>query len=271
MVFKKVKVVVLAMAICMLGTNVSQAKKLSMQNAMGEKDVSLMVAHAGGAIHGFKYTNSLQALENSYKNGFRYMEMDFNWTSDGVPVAIHDWDAMVRRLYGVEPKVMSHSEFKGTKTFQNLTMMDIGDVANWLAHKPDPFIITDIKDDNIGILKYISENYPAVKPRFIPQIYSLDEYEAVKALGYDKIILTLYKSVHTEEEIVQFATTHKLYGVTMHHENAYSDLPKRLKELGLRVYIHTVNDLHIYETLYNNGVRGIYTDYFELNNFPYMY
>ncbi len=264
------RVIAMGLIITSLMANVSYADKIAMTNSLGEKDISLMVAHAGGAIHGFKYTNSLQALENSYAKGFRYIEMDFNLTSDGVPVAIHDWTSMVTRMFGMEPKVLSHEEFKTSKTFQNLTVLDLADVANWLTHKPDPFIITDVKDNNYEILKYISENHYAVQQRFIPQIYSIEEYEAVKALGYDKIILTLYKSTNTEEEILDFVSKNKIFGVTMHYNNAYGDFPAKLKALGTKVYIHTVNELNIFEELHPNGVSGIYTDYFEVSSFPYM-
>src|SRR5690606_19320291 len=71
-----------------------------------------LVAHAGGAIYGFKLTNSLEALEESYENGFKLIEMDFEWTSDGKVVAIHDWGPMVERLFMTEERVLSHEEFK---------------------------------------------------------------------------------------------------------------------------------------------------------------
>lgn len=266
----KKKFILLTLVLSIFVANISSAANISMKNTSGQKDLSLMVAHAGGGIYGFKLTNSLEALNNSYNNGFRYIEMDFNWTTDGVPVAIHDWDLMVKRLFNLEPKVLSHAEFKNYNTFQNLSLMDINDVVKWLEGRPDPFIITDVKEGNIEFLKYVAENFPHVKARFIPQIYSMEEYEEAKALGYNNIILTLYMSNYTDDEIVNFAMTHPLYGVTMHYSKAYGELPNRLNNLGVKTYIHTVNELYIFEELAQRGIRGFYTDYFQVNQFPYM-
>lgn len=233
------------------------------------KDPHALVAHAGGAIYGFKYTNSLEALQNSYKNGFKLIELDFEWTEDGVPVAIHDWDRMVSRMFGLPARRLTHEEFKTLPTLQDLTMMDLDDVANFLKTTPDSFIVTDVKEDNLRLLEYISSRHGVIKNRFIPQIYSLEEYNLVRGLGYDKIILTLYKRTRTDEEILNFARSNQLYGVTMHYEAAYGDLARDLAAIGKKVYVHPVNDLYIYEDLYQNGVRGLYTDYFQANRFPY--
>src|SRR5690625_6358053 len=42
-----------------------------------------VIAHAGGAIEGFNYTNSLEALNHAYDQGVRLFEMDILETSDG--------------------------------------------------------------------------------------------------------------------------------------------------------------------------------------------
>ena len=36
-----------------------------------------LIAHAGGAVAGCNGTNALEALDNSYRRGHRYIEMDF--------------------------------------------------------------------------------------------------------------------------------------------------------------------------------------------------
>ena len=50
-------------------------------------DKKRYIAHAGGEILGNTYTNSLEALNNSYKNGFRYFELDMIVTADNYIVA----------------------------------------------------------------------------------------------------------------------------------------------------------------------------------------
>lgn len=46
-------------------------------------------------------------------------------------------------------------------------------------------------------------------------------------------------------------------------ELGYTELPVRLEEVNIPTYVHTVNDLYIFEELNKNGVFGIYTDYFQ--------
>ncbi len=224
-----------------------------------------LVAHAGGAIYGYKYTNSLEAMEEAYKNGFRLLEIDFDWTSDNEVVAIHDWTAMPRRLFMIEPRVLTLKEFKNPDTFQGLTLMDIRGIVSWLRIREDAYIITDVKNRNIEFLELLARNYADIKGQIIPQIYSFEEYTEVKAMGYNNIILTLYQNYYTDDELVKFVGKNKVFAVTMPLERGYTDLPMKLKERNIPTYVHTVNDLHIFEALHKNGVTGIYTDYFHAN------
>lgn len=225
-----------------------------------------LVAHAGGAIYGFRYTNSLEALEKSYENGFQLIEIDFEWTTDGNVVAIHDWGPMVERLFMTEGRVFTLEEFKNSKTFQSLTLMELDDLAQWLQNHPDTYIITDAKRRNIEFLKLISENHPDIQNQIIPQIYYFSEYQPVKKMGYENIILTLYRLNNSDEEIVSFVKMNPVFAVTMPIEHGFSQLPSMLRDVNIPTYVHTVNDLSTYEKLRENGVFGIYTDYFEANH-----
>ena len=227
----------------------------------------LLVAHAGGAIYGFRYTNSLEAIEQSYNNGFRFIELDFEWTKDNKVVLIHDWDSMARRMFKSEPEVLTLKEFKNAEVFQDLTLLDLDNLADWLEKRDDVYIITDAKRDNLKFLKLIKERYEHIQPRIIPQIYSFDECSPVKQMGYNNVILTLYGLHNSNDEIVDFAGNNTVFAVTMPAERALTDLPMRLKEISIPTYVHTINDLYIFEELSENGVFGIYTDYFQPNHF----
>ncbi|SHD76237.1 glycerophosphodiester phosphodiesterase family protein [Schnuerera ultunensis] len=114
-----------------------------------------LVAHAGGAIYGFKLTNSLEALEESHKNGFQLIEMDFEWTSDGQVVAIHDWGPMVERLFMIEERVLSLEEFKNSPVFMDLTLLEFSEIVKWLENKGDIYLVTDTKGGNKKAFKII--------------------------------------------------------------------------------------------------------------------
>ncbi len=222
-----------------------------------------LVAHAGGAIYGFAYTNSLEALNQAYQNGFRLIELDFEWTKDEVPVLIHDWSPMVKRLFMDHPTVYTHTQFKTQKTFQNLTLLDTQDLQKWLSAHKDAFIVTDIKNENIKMLQWIKEHHPSMVPQLIPQIYSFAEHQEASDLGYEHMILTLYRLNVSDQEVVDFARTSPLFAITMPIDRGQSPLPKRLLEVNTPTFVHTVNSLTTYETLQEYGVYGIYTDHFQ--------
>src|SRR5689334_12250244 len=67
-----------------------------------------IVAHACGEYDGITYTNSLNALNANYNRGFRYFEIDFNYTSDGHIVLIHDWTGTGKKLFGTSNTVYSY-------------------------------------------------------------------------------------------------------------------------------------------------------------------
>ncbi|MBR6412135.1 MAG: hypothetical protein IKS41_03115 [Alphaproteobacteria bacterium] len=51
----------------------------------------ILIAHGGGGYKGQKVLNSKEAVLNSIKNGFKYIELDLQETTDHDIVAAHDW------------------------------------------------------------------------------------------------------------------------------------------------------------------------------------
>ena len=47
------------------------------------------IAHAGGSIGGLAMTNSMEALYAARDKGYKYIELDLQFTSDSVLVAMH--------------------------------------------------------------------------------------------------------------------------------------------------------------------------------------
>ena len=233
-------------------TNLSYSKTLI--------DINTIIPHAGGEIYNYYNTNSLEALNNSYTLGFRIIELDFDWTIDNYPVCIHDWTETSKRLFCDSPKQYSLHEFLTKPTFNNLTLLDLNRLSQWLLVHDDVFIISDIKNDNIKLLYYVKENYPNIHKHLIPQIYSLSEYSIIESMGYSNIILTLYKNNFDHTKLLQFASTNKLYAITMPQEIAFTNLPKKLKSLDIPIFVHTINSVNIYKELLNRNIYGVYSD-----------
>ncbi len=239
-------------SVIFIASGFSYAEELKMQQ---------YVAHGGGAVDGVTSTNSLEALERNYETGFRFFEMDFEWTSDNQLVLIHDWKESFNRLFGKEPYVYSLKGFKFLKMKNGFTQMELNDLANWLINHRDAYIITDIKSDNIRGLAVISEKYPDFKRQFIPQIYRYEEYDTVKDMRFKNIILALYVANYSDNEVIDFLSNHRVSALTIGYYRANKDFIDKLKGLGIFVYVHTVNDASLRDKLKNIKVDGFYTDY----------
>lgn len=50
-----------------------------------------VIAHACGGIDGYTYTDSLEALNQSYEKGDRLFDIDLRFSSDGEIVLRHEW------------------------------------------------------------------------------------------------------------------------------------------------------------------------------------
>jgi glycerophosphoryl diester phosphodiesterase len=221
------------------------------------------IVHAAGPIDSIVYSNSKEALEASFKKGFRFMELDFEWTSDGYLVLIHDWDRTLESLFGVRAGIYSLADFKKFQMIKGLTQLSLDDLARWLKEHPGVFIVTDVKRDNIKALTRIKDRFPELINRFIPQIYYFKEYRQVRNMGYRHIILTLYVAQYSDSEILKFVDDNYVVAVTMPADRALTDLPVRLEEKRVPVYAHTVNDPKFLDLLRNRGVFGVYTDFLE--------
>ena len=228
-----------------------------------------LIAHAGGAAFGYRLTNSLEALDAAYANGFKVIELDFERTTDGKYVLLHDWDSMAKRML-FKAGQLSLAEFQSAESFADLTLMDLEQLFDWLRAHEDCYIVTDAKCGNAQFLPDLYALAGDLVTRFIPQAYSFEEYADAVALGYEAVILTLYKSGYTEEEVLTFAEANEPYAITIPKERLTSTLVSPLTDLGICTYAHTVNDLYIYEEWNaSDGLYGIYTDYFCPIRWPY--
>lgn len=106
-------------------------------------DWKRFIAHAGGSIDGKTYTNSREALETNYENGFRIFELDIIQTSDGHYVAAHDWEHW-RKLTGYSGATPPTREsFMGKKIHGRYSPMDLIEINKWFQEHPDAILVTD--------------------------------------------------------------------------------------------------------------------------------
>ncbi len=236
------------------------------------------VVHAGGELWGidadgvyrsFFGSNSAEGLMRCAEvfEGRGAVELDFNFTSDGELVCIHDWSP--EYIEGVEAGVpLSYDEFIGSRIFWNFTPIDLGDVKRFLDSYPEIYIVTDIKTDNLAGAEKIAEACPEYLDRFIIQIYGESEYDGIRALGFDNVIYTLYMLPWEEktdtEALSEFAEGHPLVGFTFPAELCDIDgFLEGMLSSGVPLYVHTVNDKSEQKKYLKLGISGIYTDFLQ--------
>lgn len=221
-----------------------------------------LVAHAGGIVKGIVYTNSVEALEENFGAGHRYFELDMNFTADGHLVLIHDWDAFYEKLFENRPPgVPTREQFVSLQMIQGLHQMTVEDLYQWLDRHPETWVVTDVKSDNLRALAEIQSGFARHRTQIIPQVYDLNNYDAVRDMGFERIIVTLYRTGASNEQILEFAAENDVFAFTMFPKRgAWMGLGRDLRSMGQVVYFHTVNSPERADALTVLGVYGFYTD-----------
>ncbi|MBP3367794.1 MAG: hypothetical protein J6L71_00020 [Clostridia bacterium] len=238
------------------------------------------IVHAAGELWGFDAdgvwrsffgSNSVEALEECGKYfGERggLVELDFNFTSDGELVCIHNWSP--EYIEGIEFDVaLSYDEFMSSEIYWNFTPLDLTYVASFLRAHPEIYIVTDIKVDNVTGCAKIAETCPDLMDRFVIQIYSEGEYDEVRKLGFDNVIYTLYMLPWHEKvdtaSLVEFESSHPLVGFTFPAELCEIDgFLEGIRKAEIPLYVHTINDADEARSYIERGITGVYTDYLEI-------
>ncbi len=219
-------------------------------------DVSKFIAHAGGAIGGNRYTNSLEAMNLSYKKGFRYFELDIRQTSDDNYVALHDWGTWRRHTgyKGVMP--VTTEEFLKHKILQKYTPLAMDQINDWFASHPDAILITDKVDEPQQFASAFVD-----KSRLVMELFSIGAAEeaireGIKLIPSEKLLGEL------SGDKVAWLLEKKIGQVALSRNALRTDLAflRKLKEGGIRVFVYHVN-----------SEKGKNEAYVLCNDFDYVY
>jgi glycerophosphoryl diester phosphodiesterase len=237
-----------------------------------------VIAHAMGGIQGKTYTNSYEAFIANYEKGVRVFEVDLQLTEDGYLVARHDWDNVnLYEIYEQTPPAgkaglpLTLKEFLSLKINKNFTPLHFGDIVGLMMKYPDIYIVTDTKDVDARIIfmqfqklvnKAISIDEKVLK-RIVPQIYHYEMFEVLEELyPFPSYIFTLYATREPDENIIDFISrTPKIDAVTMNEYRVNDNLVEEINRLGIKSYVHTINDFSVYQNYKTLGLFGIYSDF----------
>lgn len=249
-------------------------------NVTGEREHALTydwikyrhIAHALGIYNEKAYTNSLEAFQESYAKGFKVFEADMTFASDNVLMLRHNWGKESLKDTNFAESRLNNlpKSFDETKSaVTEYTVLSFDDLCDIMMEYPDIYIVTDTKDINSGAIdgmfRYIVEHARAhdesILDRIIVQIYNeAMYYQVMNIYNFRSIIYTLYQTADSDEKILNFVQNTGIKVVTMFEERLSDPFKKQLDDLGIYVYVHTINEIDAANRLWKNGVYGIYTD-----------
>ena len=220
-----------------------------------------VIAHGGGAYKGYETTNSVEALNHSIRSGYKYIELDMDLSADDRIIMLHDWDRTAQHYYGKTfDKKISFSSFQALKVHGQFEVLTFDKLVPILKANQELRIITDTKGNNQKLLETIETKYPEVMEQIIPQIYDYDQWLAVKNLGFDTMIFTLYAMEEIDtEKLASFVAEKNIFAVAMPDYIAEKGYCTALAKRGIRVYVHPVTayeDAVHYQKL---GAWGVYS------------
>lgn len=224
-----------------------------------------LIAHGGGGFEGSTYTESLNALNSNYEKGFRFFELDVDWTTDNQLVLLHDWNRLSSDFETNLNTPTTLDSFLKLKSRKGWQQISISQALSWLKDHPDSKFIIDTKVNNrvIEMLTLIKSLNPKLTDRLIPQIFAFNEYDPALSLGYKSLILALHYKEYSESGVVRFAKSHPLSGVSMVEYHARDGLAKKLDSIGVDSLTHPINDSVELKKLKALGIDSVYTDWLD--------
>ncbi|QIB70290.1 hypothetical protein Ami103574_13755 [Aminipila butyrica] len=220
-----------------------------------------LIAHGAGTVEGFPTSSSVDAMKLAIQNGFKWIELDLEFSSDGKIIMLHDWDRTVTTYLGRKfDKPLSLREFNNQLIYGRFEALTFDKLTKILDENPQVQIITDTKEDNVKLLTKIAETYPQYIKRIIPQIYDYNEFDSVAALGYEDIIFTLYmQNTINYSKLLNFVQDKGVYAVTIDKNYWIKGLPEKLSRDGVTVYTHPVDTIEEAQEQFAKGAYGVYS------------
>ncbi len=227
-----------------------------------KKDTYRYIAHAGGIIDGYTYTNSLEALNMNYSKGFRLFELDIRKTSDNKYVALHNWEEWSYMTGYTGETPVTFQEFMNHKIHKKYSPLSMKEINDWFKEHPDAILVTDkVNEPELFSKVFIDAN------RLIMELFN--EKALKQGLKFNILSAMPTQGLIAKmgwEKAVQLKLKHVAVSRYFIKEN--KGLLKKLKENGIKVYVYHVNQD---EDVLDSGMDEEYVTKYELDYVYGMY
>ncbi|MGB5369052.1 MAG: interleukin-like EMT inducer domain-containing protein, partial [Flavobacteriaceae bacterium] len=201
-----------------------------------EPSVDRYIAHAGGSVDGIASTNSLEALNENYKKGFRLFELDIIETKDGEYIAAHDWNMWARFTDFEGELPVSHAEFLKHKIYGDYTTLDMNRINAWFSAHPDAILVTDKVNDIRFANSFVD------KKRLIMELFSLMAVEEAAKNQINAMISQETLGEIKGDKLEYLAINNiKYVALSRRIVPKETDFLLALKNQGVKAYVYNVN------------------------------
>lgn len=189
-----------------------------------------LIAHAGGEIDGFTYTNSREALAASLAGGFRFIELDLRRTLDNRYFAAHrvkEFNAMTGHpeQFEIPPTA---SDVRERTIDGKYTPILLEDLVPVFENHPERVLVTD----KANRYRKLLDEFP-LPDQLLVEVRNVDQYLAAKLAGVPNVAVDT-----ADPELV------RRYGIELVVVSA--DLPaealKALRDTGAKVLLSTYDN-----------------------------
>jgi glycerophosphoryl diester phosphodiesterase len=225
------------------------------------EDVRFM-AHAGGSPAGLlqlePYSNSREAFEISYANGFRVFEMDLVRLGDGTVVVAHDFH---EDRYGLDQRFQDSTRADVEELrWEGVYDLMLGEeLLELVAEYPDIWMILDTKYQHLEIERSLIEMAPGadVLDRLVPHLVETDHTEMLAALyEFPHRIVATYKWGGSDTFLLSEMERLGIDDIMMNWEGRWSEEGQALMEsAGKRVWVHSPEDPEVIVDFLDRGVN----------------
>lgn len=252
-------------------------------------DAFSIIAHAsGGLIHtqelgsaalgveskvvgqkGLKYSNSIQALEQSIRDGKKLIEVDLISTTDGVLIGGHDWPRVKgligykgitdRKLHDKSP--LSFAEFSNLRAKSVIQPLDMVQLNGLFEQHPELVLVTD-KTKEYGKL---AEHF-TFPQRAIVECFNLYQCLQAQSFGFSHVALNVNLN---NPDLVPYLLRNNIKLVTYRGPQpeqslAYSTARALIDSGVIGLAYTSKDDLDYIRGNIGKTASAIYTDYYSL-------
>jgi glycerophosphoryl diester phosphodiesterase len=213
------------------------------------------IAHAGGAIDGVIYVNSIEGMELAYSNGYKMFEVDLLITSDGKLIGSHGWSDWRNKT----KKNIDHPDFNTVENtllydkYHAITMKYLN--SFFLKHR-DAILVTDkITDYKLLMNSFLYPN------RLIAEVFNENDLKRALDAG---ILYPILSFVYTHDQVMSVKKKYDVKFIALHSATMITQKENisLLKDEGVCVYVYTSNEKTFLNEYIPSEIYGVYTDFY---------